>query len=42
VDYLDGVEEEHYNIAHGGVDVEDGEIQSDIVECRSHSEPGFG
>jgi len=41
VEYLDGVEEEQYNIAHGGVEMEDGEIQSEMVECRSHGEPAF-
>ncbi len=42
VEYLDGVEEEQYNIAHGGVEMENGKIQSDIVECRSHGEPALG
>ncbi|MGM0438968.1 MAG: DNA-directed RNA polymerase subunit beta [Patescibacteria group bacterium] len=41
VEYLDAHEEEQYKIAHGGVEIEDGEIVPERVEARVEGEPGM-
>ncbi len=41
VEYLDAHQEEKYNIAHGGVEIENGEIVSERVEARIKGEPGM-
>ena len=41
VEYLDAHEEEQCNIAHGGVEIKDGEIVPERVEARVKGEPGM-
>ena len=41
LDYLDAHEEEQYKIAHGGVEIKDGEIVPERVEARVEGDPGI-